>query len=67
MENYRLVEEIIKLISAKREDNWWSFKREYHHNKAELVHDIMCMANNRSRRDSYIIFGIDDNGSIFGI
>lgn len=67
MKNGGLREEIIKLILARREDDWWDFKREYHHDKAELVHDIICMANNRPRRDSYIIFGVDDDGSVVGI
>lgn len=55
-----LVDEITQLISTHREDDWWDFKREHHHDKAELVHDILCMANNRPRKDSYLIFGIDD-------
>lgn len=59
---------IVKLILTRREDDWWDFKREYHHDKAELVHDILCMANNRPRRDSYIIFGIDNESfSIVGV
>ena len=56
-----LYDEITQLIATHREDDWWDFKREHHHDKAELVHDILCMANNRPRRDSYIIFGVEDN------
>lgn len=56
-----------QLILTKREDEWWDFKREHHHDKADLVHDILCMANNRPRRDSYIIFGVDDDHSVAGI
>lgn len=52
--------EIIELLEAQREDDWWDFKLMHHHDKAALVHDIICMANNRPRRDSYIIFGIED-------
>ena len=62
-----LISTIIKLISTQREDEWWDFKREHHHDKAELVHDILCMANNRPRNDSYIIFGIEDDFSIVGV
>ncbi|MEA5002264.1 MAG: ATP-binding protein [Christensenella sp.] len=63
------IEDVVnKLIASKREDAWWDFKREHHHDKAELVHDILCMANTRSRRDCYIIFGVDDdNFSIIGV
>lgn len=55
-------------MESKSEDDWWDFKREYHHDKAELVHDILCMANNRPRKDSYLIFGIDDESfSVIGV
>lgn len=63
-----LTSEILNLIESKREDDWWDFKREHHHDKAELVHDILCMANNRPRKDSYIIFGVDNETfSIVGV
>ena len=55
-----LYDEITQLIATHREDDWWDFKEVHHHDKAELVHDILCMANNRPRRDSYIIFGVED-------
>ena len=51
---------IYKLIQSRREDEWWDFKREHHHDKADLVHDITCMANSRANRDAYIILGIED-------
>ena len=51
---------IEKLIQSKREDEWWDFKREHHHDKAKLVHDITCMANSRANRDAYIILGVED-------
>lgn len=58
--NEKLYYEITELIESQREDDWWDFKREHHHDKADLVHDIICMANNRANRDSYIICGIED-------
>ncbi len=58
--NEELYYEIIDLIDSQREDEWWDFKYEHHHNKADLVHDIICMANNRANRDSYIICGVED-------
>ena len=51
---------IEELIQSHREDNWWDFKREHHHDKADLVHDITCMADSRANRDAYIIFGIEN-------
>lgn len=53
-------DEIKALILSKREDDYWDFKQQHHSNKANLLHDIICMANNRVDRDAYIIFGIAD-------
>lgn len=55
-----LVSVVENLIQSRREDDWWDFKREHHHDKADLVYDITCMANSRANRDAYIIFGIED-------
>lgn len=55
-----LEDEIKALILSKREDDYWDFKEKHHSNKADLLHDIICMANNRVDRDAYIIFGIAD-------
>lgn len=54
--------EIMKLINLKLEGEYWDFKREWYSDKkkADLLHDIICMANNRSNRDAYIIIGIDE-------
>ncbi|MFP3392419.1 helix-turn-helix domain-containing protein [Brevibacillus sp. SIMBA_040] len=57
---YELKEEILLLINTKREDDYWDFKQQHHTNKADLLLDIICMANNRVDRDAYIIFGIAD-------
>lgn len=45
----------------KREGDYWDFKERYHSNKVDLLHDIICMANNRADRDGYIIFGVRDD------
>lgn len=55
-----LREEILMLIDTKREDDYWDFKEKFHSNSANLLHDIICMANNRVDRDAYIIFGVAD-------
>ncbi|HHX61172.1 MAG TPA: ATP-binding protein [Epulopiscium sp.] len=49
-----------KFISKGREGGYWDFKKQWHDNKAELLLDIICMANNMEDRDAYIIFGIED-------
>lgn len=56
----KLTEEIIELINSMREDDWWDFKECHHEDKASLLHDIICMANNRANKDSYLIFGVTD-------
>lgn len=68
MDENELYEEIVDLIQSRREDDYWDFKREHHSNKAELIHDVICMANNRADRDAYIIFGVEDKSyNIVGV
>lgn len=56
-----LVEEIRNLIELKIEGDYWDFKEMWHDNKASLLHDIICMANNQLGRDAYIIIGVSDS------
>ena len=42
-----LIQEIQNLISLKTEGDYWDFKEMWHDNKASLLHDIICMANNQ--------------------
>lgn len=55
-----LKSKITKLIETDKEDFYWDFKQEHHTNKASLVHDIICMANNVRNMDSYLIFGVEN-------
>ena len=54
----KLVEE---LIHSKREDDWWDFKQCHYEDRASMLHDIICLANNRANRDTYLILGVEDN------
>ena len=56
-------EEIAKLISYQQEGDFWDFKKEWHKNKSDLLHDIICMANNLDDRDAYIIIGVDEENN----
>lgn len=59
---------IIELIETKREGDYWDFKIEHHRNKADLLHDILCMANTLHDKDCYIILGVEDGtGEVSGI
>lgn len=55
-----LKKEIQKLISMKQEGPYWDFKKQWYIDKMDLLHDIICMANNLENRDAYIIIGVDE-------
>ena len=67
LENEDFYREIENLINFKTEGDYWDFKSEWHCNNADLLHDIICMANNLVDRDCYIIFGVSNNGEIIGV
>ena len=57
------LEKVVKsFIDRKSEGSYWDFKRSWHSNNADLLKDILCMANNTTvdMQDGYIIFGIED-------
>lgn len=56
---------IQKLISLKQEGSYWDFKKEWYSSekKSDLLHDIICMANNLDNKDAYIIIGIDEENN----
>lgn len=56
-----LYEEIRELIDLKTEGDYWDFKVQWHENNADLLHDIICMANNLVNRDAYLIIGVSDS------
>ncbi len=51
MHTDKLKAEIVNLIASKREGDYWDFKQKHHTNNSDLLHDIICMANNRADRD----------------
>ena len=57
-----LKQEILDLIELKQEGPYWDVKKEWYsqNKKADLLHDIICMANNLENKDSYIIIGVDE-------
>ena len=62
-----LNDEIGILIGLKTEGDYWDYKEQWHENKADLLHDIICMANNLVNRDAYIIIGVSDSKSPEGV
>lgn len=60
MEYINLENEILELIKRHAEGEYWDFKQQWHSCNADLLHDIICMANSPANRDCYIIIGIED-------
>ena len=63
------LEKIIEtLINTRKEGDYWDFKREKHKDKAEFVHDIICLANSPYHTgDRFLVFGVENNYTILGI
>lgn len=55
---------VVELIARKTEGGYWDFKRIWHESNADLLHDIICMANNIENRDAYIIIGVANSGEL---
>lgn len=55
-----LKERITKLIESQQEGEYWDFKRKWYTNNSDLLHDIICMANNLTTNDGYLIIGVDE-------
>lgn len=49
------------------ESEFLDFKQTFHSNNADLIHDILCMANSSHEGNRYLVFGISDNKEIIGI
>ena len=80
MRNKEKLEEIIlDLYYKNTEGEYWDFKEfpyfyegqvqsEINKKKNDLLHDIICMANNLSNHEAYLIMGVSDNPvSIVGV
>ncbi len=62
-EIHKLNNKIVKLIKLGKEDTFYDYKRSYSGKPKELVHDILCLSNNLDNKESYLIFGVNDDGS----
>ena len=60
MINVDIVNEVTELIERRTEGIYWDFKQQWYSKNADLLHDIICMANNPANRDAYIIIGVED-------
>ena len=57
----------LQTIIAQKESVWLDFKREFHTNTAKLLHDILCLSNALHDGDRYLVFGVADDKTIFGV
>ena len=55
-----LLAAISDLINQKAEGTYWDFKREHHTRNAELIRDVLCLANAKHTGDRFLIFGVDN-------
>ena len=53
--------EIEALVARRSEGTYWDFKRRHHANKADLIHDVLCLANAKHSGSRFLIFGVDDS------
>ncbi len=59
---------VMRLLSNKKEGQYWDFKQKHHKDKGELIHDILCLANAKHDGPRYLIYGVSpDNYSILGV
>ena len=67
--NENLATEIADLISRHREGAYWDFKQEWYSKEksSDMLHDIICMANNLENHDAYIIIGVTDDFELCGV
>lgn len=62
-----LENKIYNLITRRTEGGYWDFKEKWHSDNVDLLHDIICMANNLHDCDAYLIMGVDNNGNVCGV
>lgn len=63
-EQFSLV--IKQIIDIERESSFLDYKKEIHNNNAELIKDLISLANNIEEKDGLLIFGVKDK-ELFGV
>ena len=59
-EQHTLLATILSLIGRRTEGPHWDFKLQHHGNNAELIHDVLCLANVDYAGPRYLVFGVFD-------
>lgn len=59
--NTASLEQIIRdLIATRQEGDFWDFKVKSHGNNADLLHDLLCLANSLHKGDRFLILGVNN-------
>lgn len=60
---------IIDCINSHREEDYYDFKLEWYSTgkDGDFLHDLLCLANNETNRDAYLIIGVADNYEVLGV
>ena len=60
-------ERIVSLVREQKEGPFVDFKQAYNAGKSQsLVHDVLALVNKVEPSDSYLIFGVADDGKVLG-
>ena len=60
---------IVSYVNSKQEASHYDFKQEWHSagKEADLLHDILCLANNTDNSDAFLIVGVSDSNEVLGV
>ena len=60
---------IVSYVNSKQEASHYDFKQEWHSARkdADLIHDILCLANNTDNLDAFLIVGVNDAYEVLGV
>ena len=60
---------IVELINSKSEGSYYDFKQQWYEEGkiSDLLHDILCLANNIDNRDAFLIIGVTDTYDVIGV
>ena len=60
---------IVSCINSKQEGSHYDFKQEWYSEgkNGDLLHDILCLANNTANADAYLIVGVTDSYDVVGV
>lgn len=60
---------IVSYINSKQEKGHYDFKQEWQSTskEADLLHDILCLANNIENVDAFLIVGVTDAYEVIGV